>query len=75
MTTEAPPRAPAAFAQLRARLGWTQTQLGAWFGVTELTMNRWEGGHTAPPALTLRIAVLIASVDDPHSLLRMLGPR
>lgn len=59
---------------LRTRLGWTQAQLGYWFGVNNLTIQRWERGHQAPPALHARIAWVLLEAKDPAPLLRSLGP-
>ncbi len=66
---------PSVFEQLRARLNWTQTDLAAWFGVTKLTIGRWERGQQEPPALHARVALMILGVADPRALLRMLGPK
>lgn len=66
--------APTAIAQLRSKLGWTQVQLAAWYGVTELTLMRWEHGATTPTALALRVARLLMDANDPTPLLRFLGP-
>jgi DNA-binding transcriptional regulator YiaG len=63
------------FTDLRARLAWSQAQLAAWYGVSTLTLNRWENGAQEPPALHERVARLITSVADPTPLLRLLGPQ
>jgi DNA-binding transcriptional regulator YiaG len=44
--------------ELRSRLGWTQPELGRFFGVTKLTAHRWEKqgvGETEPRKAALRI--------------------
>lgn len=43
---------------LRRRLGWTQADLGTFFGVTKLTAHRWEkrgSGETEPRKAVLRL--------------------
>jgi len=40
----------------RQRLGWTQKELAVALGVSKFTINRWEGGHRAPPPY-LRLAI------------------
>ena len=39
---------------LRQRLGWTQTQLGAAVGVHYVSVCRWENGHRVPSDLAVR---------------------
>lgn len=40
--------------RLRKRLGLTQEQFAQRVGVTFVTVNRWEAGHSAPRGLSLR---------------------
>ena len=40
----------------RQRLGWTQKELAVALGVSKFTINRWEGGHRAPPPY-LRLSI------------------
>ncbi len=62
------------FRQVRERLGWSQPDLAAWFGVTKVTILRWEQGQQAPPELHARVAQLILDAPDPTTLLTLLGP-
>ncbi len=59
---------------LRRELGLTQVQLARWFGVTEGTIIRWEGGQMQAPQLHMRIADLIRRADDPSALMELLAP-
>jgi len=58
-------------AAVRGRIGLTQTQFAARFGVSVATLRHWERGDRSPhgPAL-----VLLKLIDrDPAGVLRMLG--
>jgi putative transcriptional regulator len=60
-------------AAVRGRIGLTQTQFAARFGVSVATLRHWERGDRSPhgPAL-----VLLNLIDrDPAGVLRMLGSR
>jgi DNA-binding XRE family transcriptional regulator len=36
---------------LRCRLGMSQRAFGKYFGVSDITINRWENGHNMPHLL------------------------
>jgi DNA-binding transcriptional regulator YiaG len=52
--------------EMRRRLGMSQNQFARKLGVTFLTVNRWENGHTRPCSL---------SVIQLRRLLRRMGAR
>lgn len=39
----------------RQRLGLTQEQFAHYLGVTYLTVNRWENGHTKPSPMAMKL--------------------
>ncbi len=65
---------PSVIALLRTHIGWTQVQLAYWFGVSELTLSRWENGYQTPPELHARVARLILNAKNPATLIKQLGP-
>ena len=45
--------APSEIRQLRERLGWSQTQLGASLHVSQIAVSQWERGLSQPDAYRL----------------------
>jgi DNA-binding transcriptional regulator YiaG len=45
---------PARIRKLRKRLGLTQEQFAHKLGVTFVSVNRWENGHSTPTGLSAR---------------------
>ncbi len=64
-------RAAVDVAAVRGRLGFTQAQFAARFGVSVATLRHWERGDRNPQGPAL---VLLNLIDrDPASVLRMLS--
>lgn len=63
-----PPDFSHRLAGLRRQLGLTQAKLAKRLGVSFVSINRWENGHTAPSALSWKqVEELIAAVAPPPS--------
>lgn len=62
---------PVDVAAVRGRVGFTQAQFAARFGVSVATLRHWERGDRSPQGPAL---VLLNLIDrDPDAVLRMLG--
>ena len=63
--------APVDVAAVRGRMGFTQAQFAARYGVSVATLRHWERGDRSPQGPAL---VLLNLIDrDPAGVLRMLG--
>ena len=63
--------APVDVAAVRGRLGFTQAQFAARFGVSVATLRHWERGDRSPQGPAL---VLLTLIDrDPSAVLRALS--
>jgi hypothetical protein len=60
---------------LRVKFGLSDIQLAEWFGVTRMTVYRWENGLRKTPLLYLWVAQGLLSARDPRPILRLLGPK
>lgn len=66
--------------RLRERLGLTQQDFASLLGLSFVSINRWEQGHSSPTGLSDVLLQLLASVlaqydeADVVSLLRRTGP-
>jgi len=49
---------------LRKRIGLTQVQFARAVGVSFVTVNRWENGHTSPSPLARKYMAKVAKEHD-----------
>jgi transcriptional regulator with XRE-family HTH domain len=53
-----------ALAAIRTRLGLTQEQMARILGVSFVSVNRWEGGHSTPSGPTLDLYKALAAATQ-----------
>ena len=66
---------PADIRSLRAHLDLTQQQFASLLGLSFVSVNRWEGDHSAPTGLSLVLLQLVSGAArrvSPNELVRLL---